>query len=97
MKFSEDKKRELLHKLFWDKNVDIEYVLKLLEGGPEQFPGDKVNLYCRLLTTYGWYTLLKLIPSDRLKNEALSETVIERLFPNELREKYQYARKVLSG
>jgi len=97
MKLSEDKKRELVNKLFWDRNVDIEYILKLLDGGPERFPGDKANLYCRLLTTYGWYTLLKLIPFDLLKDEALSETVIMRLFPNELRKKYQYARKVLSG
>jgi len=96
MKLSEDKKRELLHKLFWDKTIDIEYVLELLEGGPERFPGDKTNLYCRLLTTYGWYTLLKLIPLERLKCEALSEGVIKRLFPKELREKYQYAREVLS-
>jgi len=96
MKLTEDRKKELLSKLFWDKNIDIEYILELLDGGPERFPGDKANLYCRLLTTYDWYTLLKLISSDRLKHEALSETVITLLFPKELRKKYQYAKKVLS-
>ena len=97
MKFSEDKKRELLKKLFWDKDVDIDYILKLLEGGAEINPGDRVNLYYRLLTTYDWYTLLKLISIDRLKTEALSDVVTSRLFPDALREKYQYARRVLSG
>ena len=96
MELSEEKKRELIQKLFWDRDMDIEYILKLLEGGPEQFPEDRANLYRKLLTTYGWYRLLKLIPIKRLKEEALSETVISRLFPKELREKYEYARKVLS-
>jgi hypothetical protein len=95
--FSEDKKRELLQKVFWDKDVDLEYILELLDGGPERFPGDKTNLYCRLLTTYGWYTILKLIPFERLKQEALNERVISLLFPRDLREKYQYARRVLSA
>jgi len=96
MKLSEDKKRELVNKLFWDKDIDIDYILKLLNGGHERSPGDKNDLYCRLLKTYDWYTLLKLISSDRLKHEALNEAVITMLFPKELRKKYQYARKVLS-
>ena len=97
MEFSKDKKRELLVKAFWDKNVDIEYILNLLEGGAESVPGDRINLYHRLLTTYDWYTLLKLIPIDRLKNEALSEAVLNHLFPDELRKKYKYAQRILSG
>jgi hypothetical protein len=96
MEVSNEKKRELLQKLFWDRDTDIEYIVELLAGGPEKFPEDKANLYGRLLTTYGWYRLLKLIPKERLKEEALSETVIGRLFPKELRERYEYARKVLS-
>lgn len=96
MVLSEDKKRELLYKLFWDKKIDLEYVLELLRGAPERSPGDKTNLYLRLLTTYDWYTLLKLLDPDSLKNEVLSESVVELLFPKELAKKYQYARKVLS-
>lgn len=96
MELSEDRKRELLNKVFWDKKIDIEYILELLHGGPERFPGDKTNLYIRLLTTYDWHTLLKLLSSDSLKNEALSESVVTLLFPKELKKKYQYARKVLS-
>jgi len=96
MEFTENRKRELLSKLYWDKKVDIQYILALLHRGPERFPGDKTHLYYRLLTTYDWYTLLKLLSFDSLKNEALNESVLKRLFPKELRKKYQYARKVLS-
>jgi hypothetical protein len=93
---SEGRKRELLHKLFWDKKIDLEYVLELLHGAPERSPGDKTNLYLRLLTTYDWYTLLKLLSPDRLKDEVLSESVVALLFPKGLGKKYQYARRVLS-
>ena len=96
MTFSRDKKKALLARLFWDRKPDIEYVLELLDGGPERFAGDRINLYCRLLSTYGWYTLLKLIPNDRLRDEALSDAVIARLFPGELKKKYEYARRALS-
>jgi predicted nucleotidyltransferase len=74
---------------------DIDLVVEF-EESKKNIHKDKPNLYGRLLTTYGWYRLLKLIPIKRLKEEALSETVIGRLFPNELRERYEYAGKVLS-
>jgi hypothetical protein len=96
MELSEERKRELLNKLFWDRKIDLKYVLELLQGAPERHPGDKTNLYLRLLTSYDWYTLLKLISPDSLKNEVLSESVVELLFPKELGNKYKYARKVLS-
>jgi hypothetical protein len=96
MELSEETKRELLNKLFWDRKIDLEYVLGLLYGGPERSAGDKTNLYLRLLTTYDWYTLLKLLGPDSLKNEVLSESVVALLFPKELGMKYRYARKVLS-
>ena len=96
MEFPKDKKIELCKNLFWDRNIEPDYVLKLLEGGTERYPGEKINLYVRLLTTYDWYTLLKLIPVDQLKREVLSEGVVNHLFPPALRERYQYARRVLS-
>jgi len=97
MPLSEEKKKILLSRVFWDKTTDIDYAVELLNGAPERFPGDRTNLYCRLLTTYDWYTLLNLITVDTLKHEALSESVVGLLFPKELRKKYEYARKVLSG
>ena len=96
MELFEEKKRELLNKLFWDKKIDLEYVLELLHGGPERSPGDKTNLYLRLLKTYDWYTLLKLLSPDSLRDEVLNESVLVLLFPKELGKKYKYARKVLS-
>jgi hypothetical protein len=46
--------------------------------------------------TYDWYTLLALIPPERL-GEALSEPVIEHLHPASLKNRYLYARRILFG
>ena len=89
-------KKKIVKKLFWDRNVDIDYMLQLLEGAPEQIPGDKIDLYRRFLTSCDWYLLLKLFSIDKLKDEILNEKVITRLFPKELKDRYRYARKILS-
>ncbi len=89
-------KKKIVKKLFWDRNVDIDYMLQLLEGKPEQIPGDKTDLYRRFLTSCDWYLLLKLFPINKLKDEVLNEKVISRLFPKELKDRYRYARKILS-
>ncbi|HHE04496.1 MAG TPA: hypothetical protein ENL19_00375 [candidate division WOR-3 bacterium] len=89
-------KKQMLRKLFWDRNIDTGYMLSLLEGKPELIPGDKIDLYRRFLNSCDWYTLLNLFSVDILKDEILDEKVISRLFPKELREKYRYAKKILS-
>ena len=95
MQESFDKKR-IVKKLFWDRNVDIAYMLRLLEGKPELIPGDRIDLYRRFLTSHDWYTLLNLFSLTTLKDEILDEKVICRLFPKDLRNRYRYARKILS-
>ena len=89
-------KKEILKKLFWDRNVDINYMVSLLEGKPEFIPGDRIDLYRRFLTSHDWYTLLNLFSLTILKDEILDEKVICRLFPKDLRNRYRYARKILS-
>jgi len=97
MPLSSDTKKKLLSNVFWDKDLDADYAFELLTGKPERFQHDRANLYRRLISTYDWYTILDLIPLDQLKDEALSELVVGQLFPKELREKYRYARDVLSN
>jgi len=90
----EDKKK-LLSNAFWDKNVDENQLYDLIIGKIETLPFlDKKLILCRLLSTYDWYTLIKLIPNKILK-EALTDDVLGRLYPKELKEKYKYARGIL--
>jgi len=88
---------EKLTALCWDTDVDPDQLSRLLRGDIEKVGHiDRANLFRRLLTTYDWYTLLALIPPDRLR-EALSEAVLDDLHPASLKERYRYARHVLYG
>ena len=51
------------------------------------------QFFSRLLTSCDWYTLRKLIPVAKLK-VILSDEVLNRLFPKDLKNKYIYARKL---
>ena len=94
---TEREKKKLLSKVYWDMSVDPEELFQVLQGEatePENI--DKTAIYRRLLTTYDWYTLLRLIPEKQLA-EVLSDQVIDRLYPKTLRKRFLYARQVLSG
>ena len=83
--------------LYWDIDVDPDQLYRLLCGDIERIGHiDRTNLYRRLLMTYDWYTLLTLIPPDRL-GEALSAPVLDHLYPASLKERYLYARSILFG
>ena len=73
--------------------TDIEQLLeekiRVIEDVPSQ------QFFCRLLTSCDWYTLLKLIPSGKLK-VVLSDKVLDRLYPKDLKTKYVYARNLLT-
>ncbi len=87
--------KEKLAALYWDADVPPEQLCRLMRGELDRIGHiDRINLYRRLLTTYDWYTLLSLIPEERL-GEALSAPVLERLYPASLKDRYLYARKIL--
>ena len=93
---SNQEKEKLLSRLCWDLDIMPKDIIRLLD---EDFGGnrrvEKVNLYCRLLKSYDWDTLLKLVPPEFYK-EMLSEPVLKCIYPKELRDKYAYAGEVLS-
>jgi len=94
---SRKEKEELLTLLYWDMDVNSEHLYGLLyEQTKISGSVNRVNFYRRLLTTYDWYTLLKLIPAEKY-DEVFSDVVIERLYPVELRDRFLYAREVLLG
>lgn len=89
--------REKLAAVYWDTDADPDQLCRLLYGDIESIGHiDRANLYGRLLMTYDWYTLLAMIPRDRLA-EMLSPSVLDRLYPPSLRDRYLYARRILLG
>lgn len=87
--------KQLINKLYWDRDVDPDYIFGLLEGKHEHISGERIDLYRRILNSCDWYTILKIFTHEQLKYEVLNEQVISRLFPKDLRKRYRYARNIL--
>jgi hypothetical protein len=95
--FSTKEKKRRLSMAFWDLKVNADSLLSLLNDDIEKAGSlDKKQLYRRLLSTYDWYTLLKIVPNENL-SQMLDDAVLDKLFPKDLKEKFLYARKILRG
>lgn len=92
---SPETKKKMMSKIFWDTNIDTDRLYSFLSGEIDSMPLlDKPTIFRRLLSSFDWYTLLKLLPENMLK-EALSPHVLSKLYPKDLRIKYLYARGIL--
>ena len=93
---SNKEKEKILTRLFWDKEIHTTGMDKILD---EKFNTiddiDSQIFFTRLLTSCNWYTLLKLLSPKKL-NIILNDSVLDKLYPKELKGKYSYAREVLS-
>lgn len=61
-----EEKTNLLAMIFWDKEVSPVEIFALLEKpfDDENFRMEKIRLYRRLLMSFDWYVLLKLVPPN---------------------------------
>jgi len=85
-----------LETVLWDCDLSPTEALDLLAHPGQSKKGVTArNLYVKILGSCSWYTLLKLFPAERLKNEILTDEVVNRLFPPVLRQRYRYARSLL--
>lgn len=93
---SKEEKEKISMRLYWDMKVEPDEVLNLLNKKTSDYKDfNEIRFYRRLLISCDWYTLLKIIPLEKL-NILLSDQMIESLFPADLKKRYLYARKVLS-
>ncbi len=90
-----DDKKQLLGKAFWDREIDPDLLYAFIHGKTDSIPlMFPKSIYLRLLSTYDWYTLLSLLPMETLE-KAMSDEVLDSLFPRTLRRKYRFARQLL--
>jgi hypothetical protein len=89
-------KEKILSKIFWDIDIDMDKLIsKINEMSVEPTDLETIIFYRRLLTSCSWYTLLKLVPIDRIQ-KMLSDAVIQGIYPKELKNKLLYARTNIS-
>ena len=89
-------KEEIMSRLFWDVDKAHVDLSKLLDETAEDIEDiEQQNIYRRLLVSCDWYTLLKLLPLPKIK-AVLNSSVLDRLYPKDLKSRYMYARDILS-
>lgn len=92
---SEPEIKKMLARLYWDVKVQPDELYALLKGEIERIGHvDNLNLYHRMLTTFDWYTILRIVPSDKL-GDLLSDPVLDKIRFKDLKEKFLYAREIL--
>jgi len=85
----------MLSRLYWDVKVEPDQLHGLLKGDIERIGHvDIDNLYYRILTTFDWYTILKIVPADQF-GALLSDPVLDRIRFRDLKEKFLYARQII--
>ena len=94
-RYTDEEKLNHLSKVLWEHPVTPQEALSILKKEKESVNGFTLtNLYIRIINGFNWHTVCKIIPEQQL-HEALSDTVIQGLFPRSLREKYRNARQLL--
>lgn len=85
-----------LEAIFWDYDISVAEALELIDHPRTSIRGVTTqNVFVKILSSCHWYTLLKLFQLERLKKDILVDEVIDRLFPQSLKDKYRYARAIL--
>ena len=74
-------------KLFWD--YDILNIEKTSNKNLRR------NLFVKILTSYNWYDIMNSFTQEEIE-EMLNQKVINRLFPKNLRKRYEFLSKFLS-
>lgn len=90
-----EERLSLMRTLMWDYNIPPEHCLEVLEG-KRKTAGHytEATLFRKLLESYRWFTILKIIPPERIL-ELLTDNVISSLRFKSLSEHYAFIRKEL--
>jgi hypothetical protein len=87
---------QYISKILWDVSVTPEEALSVLDNGGRVGELDRTAMYNRILRSFSWHVIMRLIPEEQL-GSALSDDVLRRVWPLSLRQRYEYARTLVSG
>ena len=87
---------DLADKLLWDLPINERHKLaKLLRDNPVKVLEENESLFIKALNSLTWYELIELFGPIQL-DELLTDSVINKVFPQKRRKYYQNARRLLS-
>jgi hypothetical protein len=79
---------------FWDTNHTPEELYAVLTSGQPMRFMTKERIYQRLLETFSWYKLMRIVPKNQWE-DLLDEKIIQKLRSQELKTRYEYVGRVL--
>jgi hypothetical protein len=86
---------EILERIMWDYDIDPSDIYDFIIGKRNKlYHFTKEMIFIRILERLSWYEILSLFPLPIL-NKMIAKSTIKKLRSNSLREKYEYARRIL--
>lgn len=90
-----EERLNLMRSLMWDYNIAPEHCLEVLEGKREKAGHyTEATLFRKLLESYSWFTILSIIPIDRIL-QLLTDKTIQSLRFKSLTTRYEFIRSRL--
>ncbi len=84
-----------MRSLMWDYNIAPEHCLEVLEGKREKAGHyTEATLFRKLLESYSWFTILSLIPIERIL-QLLTDQTLQSLRFKSLTKRYEFIRSRL--
>lgn len=92
---SKNQIKSKLKQAYWDSNYNPDDLYELLNSNIEEIKDlTKEKLYIRLLETYSWYSILEIIPQEKI-NELSNTIIFSKLRNNTLRKRYEFISQLL--
>ena len=92
-----EEKYQALKNIFWDYNIELLPLKNIVDGQLKSLNEYERELIInRMFERLSWYDLLDILGLTVIKEYLTQETISRIRFP-ELRAKYEYLRRVLSG
>ncbi|MDP1620917.1 MAG: hypothetical protein Q8M08_01125 [Bacteroidales bacterium] len=90
-----EERLDLMRSLMWDYNIAPEQCLEVLEGKREKAGHyTEATLFRKLLESFSWFTILKIIPPERIL-QLLTDKTIQSLRFKSLTTRYEFIRSRL--
>lgn len=88
-----EERLSLLHSLMWDYTIPPEECLEVLEGKREMAGHyTETTLFRKLIESYRWFTVLKIIPPQRIYQLLTDEVILSLRFKS-LSKNYAFIRQ----
>ena len=91
-------KEKLLKSLYWDYEVDASRLVDIISGNipdtDSQFSRERI--FVRMLERLNWLDIISILSKEQIA-VLLTPAAVSSIRFNDLRERYEFIRKVLSG